>query len=94
MLATVGLVFQSMPQRLCVNYLLDEQRWTGIGIVCAAILLGTLSLWRIFVNHTGSALGDRTKALNRPWPVSSPRTASAPLGGRSYGKSRGCGPPA
>ena len=47
MLATVGLVFQTMPRRLCVNYLLDEQRWTGVGIVAVAILLGTAGLWKI-----------------------------------------------
>jgi hypothetical protein len=47
MLSTVGLIYQSMPQRLCVNYLLDEQRWTGVGMVgiAAAILAG--SLWRV-----------------------------------------------
>ena len=58
MLATVGLVFQTMPRRLCVNYLLDEQRSAGAGIVGAAVLLGTLGLWRIAVNRTGSASGE------------------------------------
>jgi hypothetical protein len=47
MMATVGLVYQTMPQRLCVSYLIDEQRWTGIGLVAAALLLGTTALWRL-----------------------------------------------
>lgn len=62
MLATVGLLFQTMPRRLCVNYLLDEQRWTGIGIVGAAVLLGTLGLWRIVVNRTGSVHANEAAA--------------------------------
>jgi hypothetical protein len=67
MLATVGLVFQTMPRRLCVNYLLDEQRWTGAGLVCAAVLLGTLGLWGIVVNQSSTAPGDEIRALDRPW---------------------------
>jgi hypothetical protein len=47
MMATVGLVYQTMPQRLCVSYLIDEQRWTGIGLVAAALLLGATALWRL-----------------------------------------------
>ena len=92
MLATVGLVFQTMPRRLCVNYLLDEQRWTGVGIVGAAVLLGTLGLWRIVANHAGPAPGDA--ALSRPAPASSRKTASAPPAERSCDRSRGCDPPA
>jgi hypothetical protein len=47
MMATVGLVYQSMPQRLCVNYLIDEQRWTGSGLVFYAGALGLVCLWRL-----------------------------------------------
>jgi hypothetical protein len=47
MMATVGLVYQTMPQRLCVSYLIDEQRWTGGGLVAAALLLGATALWRL-----------------------------------------------
>ena len=43
MMATVGLVYQSLPQRLCVSYLIDEQRWTGAGLVVAAALLGVMT---------------------------------------------------
>jgi hypothetical protein len=47
MMATVGLVYQTLPQRLCVSYLIDEQRWTGVGLVAAALLLGATALWRL-----------------------------------------------
>jgi len=39
MLATVGLLFHDTPSRLCANYLLDDQRLTGMGLVGYAILL-------------------------------------------------------
>jgi hypothetical protein len=47
MMATVGLVYQTLPQRLCVSYLIDEQRWTGVGLVAAALLLGAVALWHL-----------------------------------------------
>ncbi len=94
MLATVGLVFQTMPRRLCVNYLLDEQRWTGVGIVGVAVLLGTLSLWRIVANRPGSVPAAETGAFNRPGPASGRKTASEPPAEKSCGTSRECGPPA
>ncbi len=40
MMATIGLFYQTLPQRLCVSYLIDEQRWTGAGLVAAAVFLG------------------------------------------------------
>ena len=43
MMATVGLIYQTLPQRLCVSYLIDEQRWTGAGLVAAAALLGVVT---------------------------------------------------
>lgn len=75
MLATVGLVFQAMPRRLCVNYLLDEQRWTGAGIVGAAILIGTLGLWRIVTRHSETAPGD---AARQAQDEADPGTRSGP----------------
>lgn len=45
MMATVGLIYQTLPQRLCVSYLLDEQRWTGMGLVAYAVLLGFAAVW-------------------------------------------------
>ena len=47
MMATVGMIYQAMSQRLCVSYLLDEQRWTGIGLVAAAVLLSGAALLRL-----------------------------------------------
>jgi Protein of unknown function (DUF1404) len=47
MMATVGLIYQTMPQRLCVNYLIDEQRWTGSGLVLYAGALALACLWRL-----------------------------------------------
>ena len=43
MMATVGLVYQTLPQRLCVSYLIDEQRWTGAGLVAASALLAVVT---------------------------------------------------
>lgn len=45
MSATAGLLYLDAPERLCANYLVDEQRSTGIGLVLLALLLGALA-WR------------------------------------------------
>lgn len=42
MLATIGLLYVDAPARLCANYLQDDQRRTGIGLVLSALALGTL----------------------------------------------------
>jgi hypothetical protein len=55
MMATVGLIYHTMPQRLCVSYLIDEQRWTGTGLVAASLLLGAAALWRLVANRSGGA---------------------------------------
>lgn len=55
MLATVGLIYQSMPQRLCVSYRLDEQYWTGIGLVGIACAVVAAWLCRTAVGHLGRA---------------------------------------
>ncbi len=52
MMATVGLVYQTMPQRLCVNYLIDEQRWTGVGLVVGAWVLGLVCVCRLTAGFT------------------------------------------
>lgn len=46
MMATAGLLYQSSTQRLCVNYLQDEQVWSGAGLIAGALTLGLLLLWR------------------------------------------------
>jgi hypothetical protein len=47
MMATAGMIYQTLPQRLCVSYLHDDQRWTGVGLVAAAMLLGGAVLWQL-----------------------------------------------
>ena len=42
MLATVGLLYVDAPARLCANYLQDDQRRTGIGLVLSALALVAL----------------------------------------------------
>lgn len=46
MTATAGLLYLDAPARLCVNYLQDDQRHAGIGLVLLAVLLGVLAIVR------------------------------------------------
>lgn len=46
MTATAGLLYIDAPARLCVNYLQDDQRQAGIGLVVLAALLGVLAIRR------------------------------------------------
>lgn len=39
MTAIAGLLYQDAPQRLCNAYLLDDQAYTGIGLVLASLLI-------------------------------------------------------
>ncbi|MCP2012793.1 hypothetical protein, partial [Duganella violaceipulchra] len=39
MMAIAGMQYQSMPQRLCNAYLLEDQDITGLGLVVGAILI-------------------------------------------------------
>jgi hypothetical protein len=47
LMATVGPVYQTTPQRLWVKYRIDAQRWTGSGLVFYAGALGIVCLWRL-----------------------------------------------
>jgi hypothetical protein len=47
MLATAGLLYRDTETRLCVNYLTDDQRVTGTGLVVWALALGALAAWRL-----------------------------------------------
>lgn len=60
MAATAGLLYIDAPTRLCVNYLQDEQRHAGIGLVLLAILLGALALRRATTGHA-SEPGDASR---------------------------------
>jgi len=57
MLATAGLLYQSTDERLCVNYLLDDQLATGRALVVAAIVLVAAAIWRVTV----TSRTDRTR---------------------------------
>lgn len=46
MTATAGMLYLDTPQRLCVNYLQDDQRHAGIGLVLLAIVLGAVAIRR------------------------------------------------
>ena len=46
MTATVGLLYQSTPQQLCVNYLIGTQLNTGEGLVAAAVAIA--GLWCVY----------------------------------------------
>ncbi|WP_431052816.1 hypothetical protein [Roseateles sp. L2-2] len=62
MLATAGLLYMDATTRLCVNYLFDEQRAAGIGLMAMGVLLGLRLMVRwhgasdaVIPAHTGSA---------------------------------------
>jgi hypothetical protein len=46
MTATVGLLYQSTPQQLCVNYLIGTQLSTGEGLIAAAVAIA--GLWCVY----------------------------------------------
>jgi hypothetical protein len=46
MTATVGLLYQSTPQQLCVNYLIGTQLSAGEGLVAAAVAI--VALWCLY----------------------------------------------
>jgi hypothetical protein len=50
MTATVGLLYQSTPQQLCVNYLIGTQLSTGEGLVAAAVAIA--GLWCVYAVPT------------------------------------------
>lgn len=53
MAATAGLLYVEAPTRLCVNYLQDDQRQAGVGLVLLALLLGALALRRAMGHAAG-----------------------------------------
>lgn len=55
MTATAGMLYLDTPQRLCVNYLQDDQRHTGIGLVLLALLLGAVAIRRAMESHGAAA---------------------------------------
>lgn len=45
MTGTAGLLYIDSEQRLCVNYMTEDQRFTGIGLVVFSALLGGAAFW-------------------------------------------------
>jgi hypothetical protein len=66
MTATAGMLYLDTPQRLCVNYLQDDQQHTGIGLVLLALGLGALAIRRVM-------LQDAREIATPPPPTKSPR---------------------
>lgn len=56
MSATVGLLYQSLPQRLCSVYLSDQQVVAGQGLVIMALLVPIA--WLSFSGARGELIGD------------------------------------
>lgn len=77
MMATAGLLYLDAPDRLCVNYLQDDQRHAGIGLVLAALLLAGLAL-------RAAAPGARPAIAHRP----SVSRAASDIIERSHGGSK------
>lgn len=67
MMASAGLLYIDAPARLCVNYLQNDQRQTGMALVLVAVSLGALALRKLVqrTNDSGSAEGpDRSASAN------------------------------
>jgi hypothetical protein len=60
MMATVGLIYQSVPQQLCVNYLTNSQDAAGEGLVAAAIIAACTWCGSAAPKLLDSAARDRT----------------------------------
>jgi hypothetical protein len=59
MAATAGLLYIDAPMRLCVNYLQDDQRHAGIGLVVLAGLFGAVALRQVLrPGSTSSRAGE------------------------------------
>lgn len=57
MFGTAGLLYQSAERRLCVNYLIDEQLWTGRSMVALALLLTVVAVHPLWRRSTGIESG-------------------------------------
>lgn len=51
----VGVLFQSMPQRLCNVYLVDDQARTGVGLVVLGSVGGSIWVWSAWRRLQGEA---------------------------------------
>lgn len=51
MMGTAGLLYLGSEQRLCVNYLGDDQKLTGYALVTASSMLGVAAFWLMLRPH-------------------------------------------
>lgn len=73
MTATAGMLYLDTPQRLCVNYLQDDQRHAGIGLVLLAIVLGVIAIRQTTRPAANTAAQRRTDG-QLPRPETLPET--------------------
>ena len=64
MMATAGLLYLDAPVRLCVNYLQDDQRHAGIGLVALALAVGILALRRALATPQSRGAAARSPAAS------------------------------
>ncbi|HJV62459.1 MAG TPA: hypothetical protein VJ743_16045, partial [Albitalea sp.] len=57
MSASAGMLYLDAPLRLCVNYLVDDQRQAGIGLVLLAVVLGALAVRRALMPRPAPITG-------------------------------------
>ena len=69
MMAIAGIQYQSMPQRLCNAYLLDDQIATGVGLVIASIAIAAVWCWRL----APAISSNPTKSNHHVTPAAEPR---------------------
>jgi hypothetical protein len=87
MMATAGALYIDAPQRLCASYLQDEQRYTGIALLAAALAIGILASVR--ATRLSRRLALRTGSSGSSTTQTSPRQPSAhapppPAGGSDH----------
>lgn len=68
MTATAGMLYLDTPQQLCVNYLQDDQRHAGIGLVLLAIVLGAMAIRRAMTADTRPVPGQPSDCAVRRAP--------------------------
>lgn len=66
MMASAGMLYLDAPARLCVNYLQDDQRQTGIALVLLAIVLGALALRQLVRQGATAPADDPDRAAPAP----------------------------
>jgi hypothetical protein len=94
MMATAGALYIDAPLRLCASYLLEEQRYTGIALLAAALAIGTVAsvratrLSRLLALRTGSSGSSATQTNPRRPSAHAPRP---PAGGSD--RPRACAAP-